>query len=164
MMKKLSLRSAPASFLGARNMVQDFFTTERGQIMVVVHNAKPPTDDDWRTYIDGIKSLDLKTARSIVFTDGGAPDAEQRKAVNQALAGARVPGVVISPSALVRGVVTAMSWFNPGIKTFAPEQLEAAFRYLEFTPDEISRVWDKLDRLRIRLGDPTLKAIPPRPR
>jgi hypothetical protein len=163
-MKKLLLRGAPPAFPGARNMVQDFVTTERGQIMVVVHNAKPPTEDDWRAYIEGIKSTDLKTGRSIVFTDGGAPNAEQRKILNQTLAGAHVPGVVISPSTFVRGVVTALSWFNPSLKVYAPEQLDLAFRYLTFTPDEISRVWDKLDRLRIRLGDPSLKAIPSRPK
>jgi len=144
------------------NKVQDFVSTSRGEIMVVIHTSYAPSDAEWREYVDGVGSCDLETMRSIVITDGGAPTAQQRKAVNDLLGGRQVPGVVISPSTFVRGVVTALAWFNPGLKAFAPEEFGKACQYLELSPAEIDEVWLTIDRLVEQLGNPDLRAIPKR--
>jgi hypothetical protein len=145
------------------NKVQDFVSTSRGEIMVVIHTSRPPSDAEWKEYVDGVASCDLETARSIVITDGGAPSAQQRKLLNDVIGGRQPPGVVISPSTFVRGVVTALSWFNPGLKAFAPEDFDKACHYLELSPSEIEEVWLAVDRLVDLLGNPDLRAIPKRP-
>jgi hypothetical protein len=144
------------------NKVQDFLSTTRGEIMIVIHTSSPPSDAEWKEYMDGLASTDLQTMRSIVITDGGAPNSAQRKAINDLLHGRQVPGIVISPSPFVRGVVTALAWFNPGLKAYSPDNFDDACRYLELTPDEIEVVWDTIDRLRDQLDDPSLRAIPVR--
>lgn len=145
-----------------RNKVQDFVSTSRGEIMVVIHTSDPPNDAEWREYIDGVLSTDLHSLRSVVITDGGAPNSAQRKALNEALNGAEVPGIVVTPSALVRGVVTALSWFNKKIKAYAPEDFDRACTYLELSGPEIEVVWETIDRLRALLDNPDLRAIPVR--
>lgn len=145
-----------------RNKVQDFVSTSRGEIMVVIHTSQPPSDAEWKEYVEGVASLDLSTARSIVITDGGAPSAHQRKVLNDVIGGRQPPGVVISPSTFVRGVVTALSWFNPGLKAFAPEDFDNACKYLELSGSEIEEVWLTVDRLVEQLGNPDLRAIPRR--
>jgi len=137
-------------------------TTSKGEIMVVVHTAQPPSDTEWKAYIDGVASSDLQTLRSIVFTDGGAPNSAQRKTINDVLEGRPVPGIVVSPNAMVRGVVTALAWFNPGIRAFSPDHFDDAVAYLELSPAEIETVWETIEKLRVQLDDPTLKAIPQR--
>lgn len=159
-MSRLSIPPRPKP--STPNAVQDFVTTSKGEIMVVVHTSSPPSDEEWAAYIDGLATSDLQTLRSIVFTDGGAPNSAQRKTINDVLEGRQVPGVVISPSALVRGVVTALAWFNPGLKAYPPERFEDAVAYLELSPIEIDRVWETLEKLRAQLDDPSLKAIPKR--
>src|SRR5205823_3860864 len=101
----MASRSIPPKRVERPNKVQDFVTTSRGEIMVVIHTSSPPSDAEWKEYMDGLASCDLLTMRSIVITDGGAPNSAQRKAINDLLQGRQVPGVVISPSAFVRGVV-----------------------------------------------------------
>lgn len=161
-MARLSM--PPQAKPAAPNTVQDFVTTSKGEIMVVVHTSSPPSDAEWTAYLEGVGSSDLQTLRSVVFTDGGAPNSAQRKSLNDVLEGRQVPGIVISPSALVRGVVTALAWFNPGIKVYSPEQFDDAVTYLELSPAEIETVWETLDKLRAQLDDPTLRAIPKRKR
>ncbi len=144
------------------NKVQDFVSTSRGEIMVVIHTSRPPSDAEWKEYVDGVESLELETARSIVITDGGAPSAQQRKRLNDVLGGRQPEGVVISPSTFVRGVVTALSWFNPGLKAYPPEDFDKACQYLRLSPTEIEEIWLTIDRLVDLLGNPDLRAIPKR--
>lgn len=144
------------------NKVQDFVSTSRGEIMVVIHTSQPPSDLEWQEYVDGVASCDLETMRSIVITDGGAPSAQQRKAINDLLGGRQVPGVVVSPSTFVRGVVTALSWFNPGLKAYPHEDFDKACQYLELSLQEIEEVWVTIHKLAELLGDPELRAIPKR--
>jgi hypothetical protein len=139
-----------------RNMVYAI----RDDLFVVVHRARPPTDAEWTDYLDSWKPLDMSAMRTLVFTDGGGPNPAQRKAANAALAGKSSLTAVVSSSALVRGIVTALGWFNPKIKAFGPEDAEHAFAYLGIrTPEETTRTWLLVERLKTKLGDASLKSI-----
>lgn len=139
------------------NMVQEFV----GTIMLVVHTSDSPSDPEWERYIAGLASMkDLNALRSIVFTDGGAPNLSQRRALNDFLADRQVLGAVVSHSHLVRGVVTALRWYNPKIRAFSPREIQTAFDYVGVRPEELDPVWETVERLRARLDHPNLRALP----
>jgi hypothetical protein len=141
------------------NLVQCFV----GNLMIVAQNAKPPTDEEWDYYIDGLRGLErekrLHLLQSVVFTEGGAPSSAQRGRLNDFLNGRAIRGAVVSPSGLVRGVVTALNWFNPKLKAFKPEQVDEAFRYVGLKESDLPVVWSEFEKLRRKLGGDTLKSI-----
>lgn len=142
----------------AREMVIDFL----GDIMITIHTDRPPSDPEWREYIDSLRGRDLTELRSIVFTDGGAPSSKQRKELNEFLSGTAVNGIVVSESLAVRGVVTALSWFNPKIKPFAPDDFQAGLTYLKILPEEREAIREAVDEMRTKLSNPDVRAIPKR--
>lgn len=109
-----------------RNQVFSFLD----DIIVVIHGPRPPSDEEAHEYLTAFKSRDISRLRCLIFTEGGAPTAAQRKRLNELLGGRAFPTAVVTNLPLVRGVVTALSWFNPKIRAFTPEAAEEAFRYL----------------------------------
>lgn len=131
-----------------------------GDLFVVIHRAGPPSDAEWDAYIAPWREHDMALMRTLVFTDGGAPNTLQRKKANEILAGRQSLTAVISSSPLVRGIVTSLSWFNAKIKAFAPEHADEGFRHLgACTTEERTHLWTLAERLRVRLGDPSLQSI-----
>jgi hypothetical protein len=53
---------------------------------------------------------------------------------------------------MVRGIVTAISWFNPGIKAFSTLQIPAALKYLDFPDDQHGPILAEIARLKQKLG------------
>ena len=125
-----------------------------GNVIVALHTANPPSEAEWAAYIAAVKTVDLREIRAIAFTDGGAPNSAQRKALNEALKNRACPGVVVSASTMVRSVVTALSWFNPLVKAFSPDRAADAYRYLNLTPAEIQAVREQVRVLHARFSTP----------
>ncbi|EYF01786.1 hypothetical protein [Chondromyces apiculatus] len=134
-----------------------------GNVFVLLHSEGPPSDEEWSKYINQLKTMkDLSKVRSIAFTDGGAPNSRQRKDVNDILKGRPGLAAVVSYNSLVRGVVTALNWFNPAVKTFSPDKLAEAYEYMKLTRDEIFNVNKAIEELHVELGF-RLKCSPPKP-
>src|SRR5690349_14838883 len=108
----------------------------RGNLMITINTTKPPSDAEWNDYLEKFRRHGPEKIRTLIFTDGRSPTAAQRKMVNDMLAGKPTTAAVICSSPLVRGVVTALSWFNPKIKVFAPNELNAALEYLNVDTKE----------------------------
>jgi hypothetical protein len=85
--------------------------------LVLLHSADQPSAHEWNAYVQAVEAT-LPSARGtlhiFVATDGGAPNAAQRKQLAEAFD--RGPNKalthVFSTSAFVRGVVTAFSWMT----------------------------------------------------
>lgn len=138
------------------DMVQGFV----GDLMIMVHTARPPSASEWADYISAVASHDPTKMRTLCFTDGGAPNSPQRKEVTATLGGHASRGAIVSASMMVRGVVTALAWFNPLIRAFSPNEIEGAVQYLGVPAEELPHVWAEVRRLRDKLGDQTLKSVP----
>jgi hypothetical protein len=139
------------------------------KFVVVVHSRKQPADNEWEDYIQ----FNLRvyapgdTLKYLVVTDGGAPTAAQRMIMNEKLS-EYVRGnnhlfrsAIVTGSTFVRGVVTALSWFNSGFYAFSPQHLDDAMRYLEVPPahhDEIRELIKKL-RANLQFIGPPIKGI-----
>jgi nucleoid-associated protein YgaU len=102
--------------------------------LISAYGENAPTEEEGRANLEFFKSLDLSKVKLLIFTRGGAPTAAQRKDFNDALRGVQLVTAVVTDTNLVRGVVTALSWFNPKISAFANSAVTDAFRYLEIPP------------------------------
>jgi len=58
----------------------------------------------------------------------------------------------VTLSRLVRGIVTALSWFNPNIKAFSTIQIPAAMEYLKVAKPDQPALMAEIDRLKASLG------------
>ena len=124
-----------------------------GNVLIIVHSEAPPSDEEWEAYVSVIRSVkDLSKLRCIAFTDGGAPNSSQRKLLNEALKNRPLQAAAVSSSTLVRGVVTALNWFNPLVRAFAPERLGEAYQYLKLSREEVSAVNKAISALQKELG------------
>jgi hypothetical protein len=128
-------------------------------LMLLVHTTRAPFDAEWEPYYRELIQHEPGGLRSLAFTDGGAPNGAQRKQVNDYLRGRSSLAAVVTASSMVRGVVTALSWFNAQMKAFAPDQVDDALRYLGVRPQEMAKVRQEIQLLRKKLGDEALKSI-----
>jgi hypothetical protein len=89
----------------------------------------------------------------LVWTDGGLPTREQRRALEQLVAGCKVPTAVVSPVIRVRGTVAALSWFNARVQAFPPTSLREAIAFLEVPASRVELIECELGKLRLELED-----------
>src|SRR5688572_28283346 len=82
--KSIAPRTGPRTM---RCMGSKSFAARRvHNVILYVHTAAPATDDDW----DGVlgyyeNARDVKELRTLVYTDGAAPNASQRARLNAVL-------------------------------------------------------------------------------
>ena len=123
-----------------------------GGLMILVHSHKPPSDREWDAYFTDLVKHDPERLRTLIFTDGGAPNTAQRKQVNEFLRGRTSFCAVVTGTAIVWGVVTALGWFNPKIRAFPPSNADAAMQYLTIPANEFTNVRRQLSLLRQEFG------------
>src|ERR1700677_1427776 len=107
-----------------------------GDLMLVAHDDGPPSDDEWRTWLHEFETAARKGLRANVISSlGGGPTSSQRRELLAALArlDRAPPALILTSSALMRGLVTAISWF-----------LSADRRPTMFGIDEVGRALDSL--------------------
>ncbi|MGC4120072.1 MAG: hypothetical protein QM765_36930 [Myxococcales bacterium] len=127
-------------------------------LFVLVHNSNAPADAEWGAYIEEVKKeRDPSKFVTLVFTDGGSPTHAQRAALNLALGYTSTPTAVLSDSGVVRGVVSALNFFNNQIRTFAPNALKQAFDHLRMSPELRQRTQEELKRLGEQIDSRTLR-------
>jgi hypothetical protein len=137
-----------------------------GRLLVVAHTKASVPIAEWNACVAALAAhtgehWQNKPPRILVFTEGGGPDAVQRKAVLDAVPQIRVArGSVVSSNTLVRGMATAFSWFTGGFKVFSPAAFQAALAWLELDAAESAFVSSAIVRVRRELGDERVRSIP----
>jgi hypothetical protein len=101
----------------------------------------------------------------LVFSDGGTPNTLQRGTFLDQMAEQQPPMAFVSSAPGVRGVVTALSWFNRNVKLFEPGRLSEAFQHLGLTEAEGRQVFSSAQRATAELGGvlAAFKAAPSAP-
>src|SRR5262245_56575650 len=105
-----------------------------GRLMVVVHGPQSPSTLEW----EGVLRDDLLRTKSghegerctLVSTHGGGPDGDQRKRLQEQMDHQFAPTCIMTKSVLVRGIVSALSFFNRRMKMVGLEDREAALEHL----------------------------------
>ena len=122
-----------------------------GSLVILVHGEEPPSQAEWTTYIGVLVPLVRRGARVLVITDGVGPTAAQRELMNRYLEGP-VRTAVVTAASFARGIVTVLSWFNPGIRAFAPAQLSDALDYLQVNSNEREEAVRNVAAMRMQLS------------
>ena len=135
-----------------------------GNVHIVIHGTTEPRDEDWRLYMDAVRSEEQKTTdfakiRTLVFSAGGGPTAKHRREISEFLGGRTTPVAIVTSSTIMRGVVTALQWFNPLARAFSPDNVVAALQFLGTSDSEAHLVWTEAKRLQTSLGAPSSKSI-----
>jgi hypothetical protein len=124
-----------------------------GRHVVLAHAAGNPSDAEWQLYIKDIDRWISELAGILVVTEGGALTSGQRRELNDIFARAGQKSfrvAVLSRNLLARGIVNALSLWNPGIRMFKPEAVDQALAHIGASFDGPA-VLAEVDRLRQRL-------------
>jgi hypothetical protein len=107
--------------------------------VVFLHTSRAPTPEEWAQSMElfarTVATGSFSKLRILVVTDGGGPDVVMRGELQAFFKthGHSPKTAVITTSVVVRGIVTAVSWFNPNIKALAPIHFGAALEHLGLT-------------------------------
>lgn len=140
-----------------------FKTVERRpfHLMLVLHTTRDPSASEWVEYERELRRLQQlhphdmeQRVLTLIISDGGSPNTEQRSRFQNELFGGRPAKVALLTNALSnpvkRGIVRALTWMNTGFRAFEPTDLEGALAYLG-QPDLLEDVWSELCALQTRL-------------
>jgi hypothetical protein len=126
-----------------------------GTLLVLVHGARPPSDIDWNEYVHALGAS--RVTGLLVATDGAGPDGPQRAKVNDLVRqrGGSFPTAVVTGSLVARGIVTALGWFNPKVRAFAPAEIARALAHVGADPGKREEVVRRIAMMRIALATPS---------
>ena len=123
------------------------------RLLVAVHYAVPPTDEEWNRWFDLIDALPFGTGRALIETYGPCgPNAGQRKELAVHVKRVEMRSALFTESIAIRGMVTAMAWFGIGLRAFEPGQYRHAAGYLELADHELASALEALPGLRQECG------------
>jgi hypothetical protein len=131
------------------------------RLFIVAYGATSPTDEEWSDYLGLVQRHGIDRTQHIIFTEGGAPTSAQRRRVAALLDGRAVPVAVLSASARVRAMVTALSWLNPRIKAFPPSALPEALDFLDVPASRADLIAGALHKLRADVDQEAAASGPP---
>lgn len=120
------------SFRSGRQAGRSFF--------VLLHTAAPPEKAGWDAYLDALRlSLPESRGRTHVFvaTDGGGPDAAQRRSLATVLARGDALTHVFTTELLVRGIVTAFRWIGGSAIAYHPREFAGVCAEVGHSPAEV---------------------------
>jgi hypothetical protein len=121
------------------------------RFMVVVHSEYPPSDAEGTALMEEWEARP-ELARSLVYSEGGAPSLRDRARITNLLRERGGAVAVVSESPFARAAGRALNVFRPEIRVFRPNDLESAFDYLGATAGERKEMLRVLDELRAELG------------
>ncbi len=115
-------------------------------VVLAVNNMRNPNREEWDAYLEMVLAVkeelggDCTKFRQLIFSDGGGPNAAQRKSVAALGRGLKdvdkIRVAIISRSVVARGIITAFRWLGFPLRSFAPDELDEAFAFFEVSKDE----------------------------
>jgi len=128
-----------------------------GTLHVIVVGQKDPSVADWAEYMKALhaeekKGIDVTMMRTLVFSDGGGPNSTMRKQASDLLKGRATPLAIVTGSAMMRGIITALSWFNPEARAFSPSNVGEALQFLQVPTLKFDTIKTTAQELRKSLG------------
>jgi hypothetical protein len=130
-----------------------------GNVFVAVWGRSNVSDAEFPQVLDVFRRLDFDSVRMLVVTEGGGPTPIQRKSMNNVLDGKELLTAVVTDDIVIRGTVTALSWFNKKIRSFPAASLDDALEYLDVPDAQIELVVREVDVLRSQIQRPKPKGV-----
>jgi hypothetical protein len=140
-------------------MAKHMAWSTHGDLLLLAHDVHRPTEDEWRAWLRAYETRSPHVRGVLVRTVGGGPSSSQRKELVQTIQAQTSPPrtAILTSSALVRGLLTAISWFLSGdhLPTmFALDDLAGALAFLNVAPTDGPGVRAELARLAASLEAP----------
>jgi hypothetical protein len=141
------------------------------QVGVWLHTGSDPRAEEWSASCQSVADLgkanggDFTRFRALFVTDGGTPDARQRKELfRDALGGYPAKMSIITEAvatnALKRGIATALGWMNPNFRVFEPTELNLALEHIDIELARFDPIWECLAAMQLPLAqNATLRRI-----
>lgn len=106
-----------------------------GSLHIIVVGERDPAPADWNAYVEAIQAeakrgVSARQTRTLVFSDGGGPNAAQRKVTNDLREGQSTPQAIVTVSGLTRAAITALRLWSPHCRAFAPSDMGPALDFL----------------------------------
>jgi len=131
-----------------------------GNFVICVHGSLAPSQAEWNQVLELYRRHpNISQLKTLVWTDGGAPNAAQRSELTAALAGGKsMPIAVITASVLARAAGTALTWLNPGFRLFGPNDFDRALDHLGAGGVERRALRELVEGMRRELSSPQASA------
>lgn len=110
-------------------------------VVLWLHGTVDPSREDWERGLHATTRLcrslggDLTKLRSLVVTDGAAPNSAQRKQMSEEVFDDKPYKLAVITNSLdnpiKRGVATALAWMNPTFLAVTPDRWRDALRHLD---------------------------------
>lgn len=131
----------------AANVALEILHVRHLDVFLWLHGGRAPTNPEWDEacvrVADQLRQRLGVTSffRVLVVSDGGGPSSLQRAKLFRDIYGSQPVKIAALSNAfsnpIVRGIVTAVLWLNPSVRTFQPSDWREAFTYLELAGDEV---------------------------
>jgi hypothetical protein len=117
------------------------------EFLVIVQTRNHPSNEEWARVLEAICRGSEPIMGGLIFTEGGAPSALQRRQLRDTLVREKSEGqctAVLTDSRVARMVVAALNLpLKNKIKAFAPQAEEEALLYIKAPPV----LWSPLSQL-----------------
>lgn len=115
-------------------------------IIAVTTDGKMP-DAEWKLFVHEMDTKNIK--RYLAYVIGSLDvDSVQRKLGIDVVAKRRIKVSVVNDSAVVRGIITAASWFGVDITSFPPDKVREAVKALGIPENRETAVMVALQTLK----------------
>jgi len=129
------------------------------RLLVAVHGPKSPSNLEWQRFLtEAVERGQGAAMRILIVSHGGGPDGEQRKQLARAIGNSPAPTIVMTRSALIRGITSALTFFNRSMKAVDLDAHDEAFQHLELDAKERVRAYGLRTELEAELGIVTGRA------
>jgi hypothetical protein len=135
-----------------------------GNLHIIVVGERDPAPTDWNAYVEAIRAetrrgIDPAQMRTLVFSDGGGPNAAQRKLTADLCECQPRPRAIVTVHRLSRAVITALRWLDPQCRAFAPSRLAEALAFLGVPGLKLPHVLRLAGEIELGLGISAVKSL-----
>jgi len=121
------------------------------RIFVVAQGEEAPSLDDWEQCVRALDAELAELKGVLLFSAGGGMNAKQREQMAELVKRGRLRVAVLTNSKIVRGAVTAMSWFEISIEAFDCNDESRALDYLLVEAEARTSVLTALSELMLQV-------------
>jgi hypothetical protein len=142
-------------------MAQNMYFRFIGRIFLAIHTHQAPSDAEWGAALAEMGPFLAASGRqcTLVFTDGGAPSAAQRKNLREVLGGRDLLIAVLSGALLPRFVNASIALFNKSIRSFSPDEFPQARDYLRLDGSEMKQLREAFSQIQEELRPRKVAAL-----
>jgi hypothetical protein len=121
-----------------------------GSLLLFYHGSNTPTDAEWDVSMKQLAPI-AGTARVLVISHGGGPNAAQRGRLSQLADSHRMVAAVVSDSIPVRFIVSCIALFMSKIRCFTVADLPSAYRHLDLDRAQCELAERNLAEMRVQV-------------